>query len=309
MGNNVQIVNTKEPYTYERLQDDLKKLKDKYSFLQIETIGESIQKRAIQSVRIGTGQNEVMYSASIHANEYITTNVLMKFIEDFCDAYVRDDDIFEHSAKMIFNTSSIYIVPLLNPDGVELVTGNIREGSQDYMHYKQISDQFPTIPFPSGWKANYNGVDLNLQFPAGWTEAREIKFAQGFNRPAPRDFVGFGPLTEPEALAIYNFTLKHNFRLILAYHTQGEVIFWRYSNYLPQDSAEIGKIFSKVSKYTLSSTPPESSNAGLKDWFIMQFNRPGYTIEAGLGTNPLPMSQFDKIYNDNIGILVLGSII
>ena len=165
MGNNVQIVNTKEPYTYERLQDDLKKLKDKYSFLQIETIGESVQKRAIQSVRIGTGQNEVMYSASIHANEYITTNVLMKFIEDFCDAYVRDDDIFEHSAKMIFNTSSIYIVPLLNPDGVELVTGNIREGSQDYMHYKRIADQFPSIPFPSGWKANFNGVDFKNYQP------------------------------------------------------------------------------------------------------------------------------------------------
>ena len=165
MGNTEQIINTKEPYTYERLQDDLKKLKDKYSFLQIETIGESVQKRAIQSVRIGTGQNEVMYSASIHANEYITTNVLMKFIEDFCDAYVRDDDIFEHSAKMIFNTSSIYIVPLLNPDGVELVTGNVREGSQDYMHYKQIADQFPTIPFPSGWKANYNGVDFKNYQP------------------------------------------------------------------------------------------------------------------------------------------------
>lgn len=152
-------------------------------------------------------------------------------------------------------------------------------------------------------------MDLNLQFPASWTEAREIKFAQGFNRPAPRDFVGFGPLTEPEALAVYNFTLKHNFRLILAYHTQGEVIFWRYANYLPQDSEEIGKIFSKVSGYALSATPPESANAGLKDWFIKQYNRPGYTIEAGLGTNPLPMSQFDKIYNDNLGILVLGSII
>ena len=309
MGNNVQIVNTKEPYTYERLQEDLKKLKDKYSFLQIETIGESIQKRAIQSVRIGTGQNEVMYSASIHANEYITTNVLMKFIEDFCEAYTKDIDIFEHNPKMIFNTSSIYIVPMLNPDGVDLVTGNIKEGTEDYNHYKEIANQFPSISFPSGWKANYNGVDLNLQFPARWNEAREIKFAQGFNKPAPRDFAGFGPLTEPEALAIYNFTLMHNFRLILAYHTQGEVIFWQYADFMPQDSEEIGKIFSKVSGYTLSTTPYESANAGLKDWFIQQYNRPGYTIEAGLGTNPLPMSQFDKIYSDNIGILVLGSII
>ena len=39
------------------------------------------------------------------------------------------------------------------------------------------------------------GVDLNLQFPAGWEQAKEIKYAQGFNQPAPRDFVGFGPLT------------------------------------------------------------------------------------------------------------------
>ena len=152
-------------------------------------------------------------------------------------------------------------------------------------------------------------MDLNLQFPTRWNEAREIKFAQRFNKPAPRDFVGFGPLTEPEALAIYNFTLMHNFRLILAYHTQGEVIFWQYADFMPQDSEEIGKIFSKVSGYTLSTTPYESANAGLKDWFIQQYNRPGYTIEAGLGTNPLSMSQFDKIYSDNIGILVLGSII
>ena len=34
----------------------------------------------------------------------------------------------------------------------------------------------------------------------------------------------------------------------------------------------------------------------------------GYTIEAGIGENPLPISQFDEIYNDNIGILILGAI-
>ena len=82
-------------------------------------------------------------------------------------------------------------------------------------------------------------MDLNLQFPAGWEKAREIKYAQGYNKPAPRDFVGEGPLTEPEALALYNFTLQHNFRLILAYHTQGEVIYWKYADYLPAESEYI----------------------------------------------------------------------
>lgn len=303
------IIKTNENYNYNRLQTDIRRLKQRYSFLQIETIGQSVQKRQIQAIRIGIGKNEVMYSSSIHANEWITSLVLMKFIEDFCESYVNNREIFGHNAKEIFEKSSIYIIPMLNPDAIELVTGNIREGSYEYNHYKQIADNFPDIPFPEGWKANYNGVDLNLQFPADWEEARRIKFEQGYNKPAPRDFVGFGPLTEPESLAIYNYTLKHDFRLILAYHTQGEVIYWKYKDYLPKDSEEIGKIFSMVSGYVLQITPSESANAGYKDWFIKQYNRPGYTIEAGRGTNPLPLSQFDRIYNDNIGILTLGALI
>ena len=303
------IVYTKEPYSYSKMQNDLRNLKARYPFLQIENIGESVQKRQIPCIRIGEGKSEVMYSASIHANEWITSLILMKFIEDFCISYTKNRDIFEHNPKEIYKASSIYIVPMLNPDAVELVVGNIKEGSTEYNHYKEIADNFPNISFPSGWKANYNGVDLNLQFPTNWEEARRIKFEQGYNKPAPRDFVGFGPLTEPESLAIYNFTLKHNFRLILAYHTQGEVIYWKYEDFNPKDAEEIGRIFSKVSSYYLDVTPPESANAGYKDWFIMNYNRPGYTIEAGLGVNPLPLEQFDKIYSDNIGILVLGSII
>ena len=59
----------------------------------------------------------------------------------------------------------------------------------------------------------------------------------------------------------------------------------------------------------MEDTPTVSGYAGYKDWFIQDFNLPGYTIEAGLGENPLPISQFNQIYNDNIGILVLGAIL
>ena len=163
--------------------------------------------------------------------------------------------------------------------------------------------------FHLGWKANINGVDLNLQFPAGWENAKEIKYSQGFQTPAPRDFVGEGPLTERESLAIYNFTLEHDFKLILTYHTQGETIYWKFLDYLPPYSLYIGEQFSIVSGYLLETTPISSGYAGYKDWFIQQYNRPGYTIEAGLGENPLHISQFNKIYNDNIGILVLGLVL
>ena len=162
---------------------------------------------------------------------------------------------------------------------------------------------------PNGWKANIRGVDLNLQFPAGWLKAREIKFAQGYTSPAPRDFVGFGPLTEPEALNIYSFTFLQNFRLVITFHTQGKVIYWQFQDYAPPDAKYIGKQFEAASGYSLESTPFNSSFAGYKDWFIQNFNKPGYTIECGEGVAPLPTSQFNEIYNDILGIFVLGAIL
>lgn len=90
-----------------------------------------------------------------------------------------------------------------------------------------------------------------------------------------------GPLTAPESLALYNFTLIHNFRLILAYHTQGKEIYWQFQDYAPSVAKEIGQTFADVSGYTLADVPYASSFAGYKDWFLQQYRRPGYTIEAG----------------------------
>lgn len=152
-------------------------------------------------------------------------------------------------------------------------------------------------------------MDLNLQFPAGWETAKKIKYKQGFTKPAPRDFVGASPLTEPESLAIYNFTCSHNFRLVIAYHTQGQEIYWNFQDICPFEGYDIGLKFAQISGYHLANVPYNSSFAGFKDWFLLNYNKPGFTIEAGIGKSPLPLSQFDQIYQDNIGILLLATII
>lgn len=303
------IVPTGIRYTYSVLQMNLRSFKTIFPFIELNSIGNSVLGNAIPYLKIGNGSKQVFYSASFHANEWITTPVLMKFVEQYLLAYVNNAAIYGYNARNLFNTVSLFIVPMVNPDGVNLVTGEIKSGSTFYNQAQNIAKNYPSIPFPSGWKANIQGVDLNLQFPAEWEQARKIKFAQGFTSPAPRDFVGDGPLVAPESLAVYNFTLAHNFSLVIAYHTQGKEIYWQFQNYAPEKARILGEQFASVSGYTLAQVPYNSSFAGYKDWFLQQYQKPSYTIEAGSGKNPLPISQFNEIYRDNLGILVLGIIV
>lgn len=188
--NNGEIVRTDVNYNYNILDNNIQELLRQYPFLEVGDIGYSVLGKKIPYIKIGRGKKQVLYHASIHANEWITSVLLMKFIENYSKAIKNEEYIYGYRARVIFETCSLYIVPMLNPDGVDLVNGNINESSGVFKSVKTISSNFPEIPFPSGWKANIRGVDLNLQFPAGWQDARKIKFEQGYTKPAPRDFVG-----------------------------------------------------------------------------------------------------------------------
>jgi len=303
------IVSGSVRYSYAYVTIALDGLTARYPFLKQETVGRSVMGRRIEVIRMGEGEREVFYNASHHANEWITTPILLRFLEEYASAYVSDTQVFGTNARKLYDSVSLYMIPLVNPDGVDLVTGATSSDEREYQQAEALSNFYPEIPFPSGWKANIVGTDLNLGYPAGWQEARRIKFAQGYSRPGPRDYVGTMPLAEPENRAIVSFTQSHSFALTLSYHTQGEVIFWKYLDYEVTGSYEIAKAFSDASGYTVEDTPYASGFAGYKDWFIQQYGRPAYTIEAGKGENPLPISDFSEIYRENEGILTLGMVL
>ena len=103
----------------------------------------------------GNGPKEAFYSGAIHANEWITSVLLIKFIEDYCSAYNGNSTLYGYSIRKLFDDVSIYIMPMVNPDGVDLVTGNISRCSNSFLTAKKISKNFPKIPFPDRMERKY----------------------------------------------------------------------------------------------------------------------------------------------------------
>ena len=304
----MSVVRTDIPMTSQLCEETILRLVETYPFLRSEVLTTTAFGRPVRTLVIGQGERKVLYSASHHANEWITTPVILKFVEDLAEAVSNGGTLYGVSAENIVKAATIYTVPMVDPDGVDLVTGAIEVGTLEYEKARALADNYPNIPFSEGWKANLLGVDLNLQYPAGWLQAREIKFSQGYTRPGPRDYVGRSPLSQRESIALAEYTEEVDPLLVLAYHTQGQVIYWQFRDYEVPGARELGEEFARLSGYELADTPYESSFAGYKDWFIQSWRRPGYTIECGMGESPLPLSQFDEIYRDNLGILVTAAL-
>ncbi|MBB6631056.1 M14 family zinc carboxypeptidase [Clostridium algidicarnis] len=303
----IDVVDTNIDYTYEIMERDMVGLKARYPFIERGILGKSVLEKNLYYIKLGNGPNEVFYNAAHHSLEWITSTLLMKFIEDFSKAYSEDGIINGYRIKDIFNKSTIYIVPMVNPDGVDLVIDGLKRDNPYYSRLIQWNKG--SSDFSKDWQANIRGVDLNHNYDASWALSKQAEVVYGIYGPGPTRYSGPYPESEPETKSLADFTRAHNFRLVIAYHTQGEVIYWKYLNIIPNDSRKIAEIFSKASGYILSETTGIVSYAGYKDWFIERFVRPGYTIEVGKGKNPLPISQFDKIYRDNIEVLLLGAIV
>lgn len=302
------IVPTDVPMTYGRCEEAMEELTRTFQGVEKETLTRTAFGRKVSALKLGRGKRKLLCTAAHHANEWITAPVLLKFAEELARAAEEGGDIRGVPAETILETARIHLVPMVDPDGVDLVTGAIEPDSEEYNLAREIADGFPEVPFPQGWKANLLGVDLNLQYPAGWLKAREIKFCQGYTKPAPRDYVGRAPLSQRETVALARYTEAVDPDLVLAFHTQGREIYWQFGDIPVPGARELGEEFARVSGYTLADTPYASSFAGYKDWFIQDFGRPGFTIECGEGENPLPVSQFGEIYRDNLGILVAAAL-
>ncbi|MDL4839357.1 M14 family metallopeptidase [Aquibacillus rhizosphaerae] len=296
------IVNPKQIYTYEQMKEDIIKLEKKYTDIILsERIGNSVDGRKIYALRVGTGKTEIFMNGSHHAREWLTTNLLMNMIEDYCESFVNHTKIGDYFPGDILTEASIWFVPMVNPDGVTLV----QKGHSSAKKPEEVLKLNNYNHDYSSWKANIRGVDLNRQYPAGWATLDD-----NVTRPGPMMYKGPSPLSEPETKAVYNFTLHHDFKIAVAYHSSGEELFWKYKSKgeLLKTTKRIAEKISEKTGYQLVYPGPNPSGGGFTDWFLDFIKRPGFTPEISplVGPRPVPLKNYDKIWNDNreIGLLL-----
>ncbi|VEF46900.1 gamma-D-glutamyl-L-diamino acid endopeptidase I [Bacillus freudenreichii] len=288
-----RVINGNEPYDFQKMTRDMNKLLAIYPFIGHREAGKSVLGHPLYEMQIGRLGRKVQINASFHANEWITTAIFMRFLNDFMVALTNGLMIKGISALTMYTASRLFAIPMVNPDGVNLVlNGPPPERENELVKLNKGSRDF------SGWKANIRGVDLNKQFPANWEFEKERKPKE----PGHRDFPGYTPISEPETKTMAELARTEKYDRLLALHTQGQEIYWGYEGLEPPESQILARDFARLSGY--KAVRYIDSYAGYKDWFIQDFRKPGFTIELGIGQNPLPLSQFEEIYAHMLGLFV-----
>lgn len=273
-----------------------------YNFLKKECIGESLCGRNIDAVSIGKGNQKILFCAAFHGMEWITTLVILRFVDELCNAAVSKRFFCGVRADTILKSRTLCVVPCVNPDGVEIAVN----GAETAGEYRELVE---SIGDTEHWQANAGGVDLNHNFDAGWQELKQLETENGITSPSRTRYGGTKPESEPESRAIARFCRTNKFCRAFAFHTQGEEIYWSYNSYKSEQAAYMAELMAHSSGYRVSEPEGLAVGGGFKDWFEERFELPAFTIEMGLGKNPLPIEQLDDIYEKTKQMLLLAIII
>lgn len=280
-------------YDYNSFVSDARALAAKYRFAELYSIGESVMEKKIYCMRIGKGRRRIFINGAHHGLEYLTSAFIMKFLSEYAAAVYDGHDFFEKPCAELFNEATLFAVPMVNPDGVDIAIHGM-DITNPY-HRKLIS-MVGIHSFNKVWQANANGVDINHNYDAAWRVVCP--------HPAPSRYSGPYSESEPETRAIVDFVRENNFDVLIAFHSQGREIYYDFDGKATSEAQKLCREFAEVSGYAPSVPEGSAAFGGCKDWFIKEFDKAGFTVEIGQGKNPLPDEALDEIYEENARIIV-----
>lgn len=283
-------------YTHEQLMEDAQALCAQYAnFVELERIGVSADQREIIALRIGNraAEHRFIVQAAIHGREYINSLIAMLQAENLLE------ELYSGKLNLDQNAFCIYIVPMMNPDGVSLSQFGIdaiRDADLKKSLRQICSREAQADNYWKRWKANAEGVDLNRNFPQFWQEYI------GNAAPSSEKYKGQAPVCAPETQAILALIEKVDPDCVISYHSAGNCVYWEYgcSGDTWQKNAELALIASIVTGYPMQSCYANGQDAaGCSDYMVLTQNRAAITIENGSGACPLEDGAIASIWRAN----------
>ncbi len=313
------------PYhNYTELTDKLMMLNSNFpNLVDVFSIGKSWQDRELWCVKI---TNETITSAKTefyivgahHARELITVENALYFIDNLIYNQIN----FANYSDLLANTE-IYIIPMLNPDGVSI----IHKFPEQRKNMNPIDDDEDGSLFDEEermyfWDSELNtsyfvendldydgdiaedlpgGTDLNRNYPVFW---------DGFSSSTDKNSVtyrGETPFSELETQAIRDFMKGHSFNLAVSLHSGATAIVtpWCYNLSLPIDDKEeynaLLTDLKDITGFSLWNETGYNITGGWDDYCYSYYNILSFTLKTY--QKPSNDSYFDYYNPSGTGIL------
>ena len=263
-----------------------------YFFIRADTMGKSILSRPVDCFRIGNKEKILLFCGGVHGSEWITSQLLYTFIIKIADTIINCKTELNQILSECFQKYSLVFIPCVNPDGVEIAI----HGSQSAKHLENFVSRISNGN-TTHWQSNALGVDINHNFDADWKNLKKKEMDNGITFPSMTRYGGEFPESEPETRALTAYCRNHDIQMAVAFHSQGEEIYWSFGEHTPLQSLPIAQKMAQLSGYTLSFPENIATGGGFKDWLICEKEIPAFTVEIGKGENPLPVAQLPQIYD------------
>ena len=266
-----------------------------YPSLSLTLLGRSILGREIPLLKIGEGRTHLLYVGAHHGAEGMTAAFLLSFLSEFLSAHRAGRSVEGIDPGFLLSVRTLWIVPALNPDGVELVERGLSSAgflSERIRHMNGGSEDLST------WQANARGVDLNHNYDAGFRAYKGVEASIGIVGGGPTRYSGEYPESEPETAVLARFVRSVPLSMILSLHTQGREIYFTSGGRSLSGQAAVAARFSAMTGYRVAAPEGAAAYGGLTDWAVGRMGIPSFTIECGEGKNPLPESAFPSAWRE-----------
>lgn len=292
------VINPYQVYSYETMMNDIQKLQNMYpDIIRTSSIGKSVEGRDLPLIEFGRGQTKIFVCGTHHAREYIATTYLMYAIDRYAYAYRTNTMWGNYSPKEILDKITFCIVPMVNPDGVNLVQNGVN-ATQHAEELKKMKIYEGSKFGYSAWKANINGVDVNWNYNKDWdvNRSKNPRGSTGFN--------GDYPNSEPETVAVTNYVDNNTFEAYLSFHTQGQIFYWADN---PDNPTNIQQAIKKDTGFTGYKESGTGVGGSFFDYVYRNFKKPTVTIELCpfIGKCPYPNNDFDTVWKPAKNILLV----